>query len=140
MIKKALAGALSCSLLVGSMFTFGCSVGSEESSPAEGEDQQASEQQAAEEPESEYTITDEAFADNGYGSYSITGTFTNTSGKELSYVQVQYRLLDADGAQIGTALANTNNLPDGSPWKFEAIYFSTDSEPASFELAEVSSF
>lgn len=145
MIKKTLVGALSCSLLAGSMLLFGCSVDDEEPSPAEAEerqsaDQLAAEQQAAEEPESDYTISDEALVDNGYGSYSITGTFTNTCGKELSYVQVQYRILDADGAQIGTAWANTSNLPDGSAWKFDAMYFGADGAPAAFELADVSSF
>lgn len=92
------------------------------------------------EADSDYTITDEAFVDNGYGSYSITGTFTNATGRELSYVQVTYRMLDADGAQIGTALANTNNLPDGSAWKFDAMYFDSDVVPASYEFVEVTYF
>lgn len=95
---------------------------------------------AAQEPASDYTIADETFVDNGYGSYSVTGTFTNTSGKEMSYVQISYRMLDEDGAQVGTAWANTNNLPDGSAWKFDAMYFDSDAAPASFQLAEVTGF
>lgn len=92
------------------------------------------------EAQSDYTIADEAFVDNGYGSYSVTGTFTNTSGKDLNYVQVSYRMLDAEGAQIGTAWANTSNLPAAGVWKFDAMYFDTDAAPASFQLAEVSSY
>lgn len=103
-----------------------------------GEDEGATDEST--EGDAEYTISDEAFVDNGYGSYSVTGTFTNTSGKELSYVQVSYRMLDADGAQVGTAWANTTNLPDGSAWKFDAMYFDSDAAPASFQLAEVSSY
>lgn len=89
---------------------------------------------------SDYAISNESFVDNGYGSYSVTGTFANTSGKELSYVQISYRMLDADGAQIGTAWANTNNLPDGGIWKFDAMYFDADVAPTSFQLADVASF
>ena len=37
-----------------------------------------------------------------------------------SYLQIEYNLYDADGAQIGTALANINNLKAGGTWKFEA--------------------
>lgn len=91
-------------------------------------------------PQSDYTIADEAFVDNGYGSYSVTGTFTNTSGKDINYVQISYRMLDADGAQIGTAWANTTSLPNGGAWKFDAMYFDTDAAPASFQLADVTSY
>ena len=70
----------------------------------------------------------------------MTGTFTNTSGKDINYVQISYRMLDADGAQIGTAWANTTSLPNGGAWKFDAMYFDTDAAPASFQLADVTSY
>ena len=104
-------------------------------SSSEGADAQDSSSSSA---AAKYSITDEQLVDKGYGMYSITGTFTNTSGKQYSYVQVEYVLKDASGAQIGTGFANTNNLADGTPWKFEAYCSnSTDEAPASFELSDV---
>ena len=56
------------------------------------------------------------------------------------YIQVEYNLYDADGAQVGTALANTNNLKAGGSWKFEAIGTASPDEVASYELVDVTSF
>ena len=86
-------------------------------------------------------MADEQLVDKGYGMYAITGTLTNTSGKDFGYVQVQYVLKDASGAQIGTAWGNTSSLADGVSWKFEAIAsVNGDEPPASFELADVTGF
>lgn len=88
-----------------------------------------------------YTLTDEALADKGYGAYGISGTFTNTSGKEISYVQLEYVLKDASGAQVGTAYANTTNLSPNTPWKFEAVGTpSNKATVASYELKDVKGF
>ena len=86
-----------------------------------------------------YAITDVQMTGDDY-SVTISGTFTNNSDAEVSYVQVSYRLLDAEGAQIGTAYANTNNLPAGGTWKFEAMGFEPLSSVASYELADVTGF
>ena len=89
--------------------------------------------------DSAYAITDVQMTGDDY-SVTISGTFTNNSDAEVSYVQVSYRLLDAEGAQIGTAYANTNNLPAGGTWKFEAMGFEPLSSVASYELADVTGF
>ena len=86
-----------------------------------------------------YAISDVQMTGDDY-SVTISGTFTNNSDTEVSYVQVSYRLLDAEGAQIGTAYANTNNLPAGGTWKFEAMGFEPLSSVASYELADVTGF
>lgn len=86
-----------------------------------------------------YAISDVQMTGDDY-SVTISGTFTNNSDAEVSYVQVSYRLLDAEGAQIGTAYANTNNLPAGGTWKFEAMGFEPLSSVASYELADVTGF
>lgn len=86
-----------------------------------------------------YAIADVQMTGDDY-SVTISGTFTNNSDAEVSYVQVSYRLLDAEGAQIGTAYANTNNLPAGGTWKFEAMGFEPLSSVASYELADVTGF
>lgn len=94
---------------------------------------------APEADDAAYAITDVQMTGDDY-SVTISGTFTNSSDAEVSYVQVSYRLLDADGAQIGTAYANTNNLPAGGTWKFEAMGFEPLSSVASYELADVTGF
>lgn len=108
-------------------------------SQAAGQGDQQGAAAAGEEPADKYTVADEQLVEDDYLS-SITGTFTNTSGRELSYVQLSYNLFDADGAQIGTAYANTNNLADGGVWKFEAGTLKEPGEVASFKLADVTGF
>lgn len=68
-----------------------------------------------------YTIADEAEDTSNQFAYKITGTLTNNTDKEKSYIQIEYVLYDADGNQVGTALANTNHLKAGGSWKFEAL-------------------
>lgn len=58
----------------------------------------------------------------------------------MSYIQVEYNLYDADGAQVGTALANTNNLKAGGTWKFEAVGTASPDEVASYERVDVTGF
>ena len=86
-----------------------------------------------------YSIADEAMTGDDY-SVTITGTFTNNTDEDISYVQLSYRLLDAEGAQIETAYANTSDLSAGGTWKFEAMGFVGSDEVASFELADVTGF
>lgn len=86
-----------------------------------------------------YSITDETVDDSGYY-FKLDGTFTNLTNKQITYVQVTYTLYDADGAQIGTALANTNNLDANGTWKFEAVSTVQPSEVDSYKLSKVSGF
>lgn len=117
------------------------------SSTSEGSSQEATEQQttqeqtdAEDEQDEPYTVTDEELdTSNPYTTY-ITGTLTNNTDNEVSYIQVEYNLYDADGAQIGTALANTNNLKAGGTWKFEALGTASPDEVASYELVDVTGF
>ncbi|MBM6757012.1 DUF3426 domain-containing protein [Collinsella tanakaei] len=116
---------------------------------SDGGSQQATsgQQEAASEPESEpepepepYAIADEALnTENPYAA-TITGMLTNNTDSDKKYIQVEYVLYDADGAQIGTALANTNNLKAGGSWKFEAFSTVAPDEVASFERADVTGF
>lgn len=89
--------------------------------------------------ESKYSITDEQVVEENYLTY-IKGSFTNTSGKELTYVQLSYNLFDADGNQIGTAFANTSNLADGTTWKFEAMCSQDSNDISSFRLGDVTAY
>lgn len=80
---------------------------------------------------------------NEYLGYSatITGVAENTSGKNFSYASVEFSVYDASGNNVGTALANINNLGKGETWRFEATLFSFPStRPTSFKLVEIAAF
>lgn len=103
-------------------------------------DQSSGEQAQSDQADaSKYSITDEQLAEENYVT-QITGTFTNTSGKELDYVQLSYNLYDSDGAQIGTAYANTTHLANGAVWKFEAYCTKDADEIASYQLTDVTAY
>ena len=68
----------------------------------------------------------------------IVGIIKNNSGSDKGYIQISFTLYDADGNNVGSALANTNNLKADGTWKFEAIVLEDDVK--SFELDEVSGF
>ena len=55
----------------------------------------------------------------GYNGY-VTGTVRNNTNKQYKYVQVEINLYDKSGAQVGSTLANTNNLEPHGLWKFKA--------------------
>lgn len=83
---------------------------------------------------------DEAGDTSNQFAYKITGTLTNNTDKEQSYIQIEYVLYDADGNQVGTALANTNHLKAGGTWKFEAMSTVSPDQVASWERSDVSGF
>jgi hypothetical protein len=68
----------------------------------------------------------------------ITGTVTNLKDKEYSYVQLEFNVYDESGAQIGTALANTNNLESKGAWKFEAL--GTQTGVKTYKLKDVTAY
>lgn len=106
--------------------------GASAAAPATGE-------AASAEPADKYSIDGEELTGDAY-SCKISGVYTNKAGKDLSYVQVSYNLFDADGNQIGTALANTNNLADGGTWKFEAFGSAAVDQVASYKIGDVTGF
>ena len=136
-MKKALIVILVIAAL-GFIGLGACSSGGGDTVKAESSDGTAAE---AEQEKATYELADEQLVDKGYGIYYITGTLTNNSGKDRSYVQIEYVLKDESGAQIGTGLANTNNLAADGVWKYEAICsVSGEEAPAMFEIAEVTGF
>ncbi|WP_324185974.1 FxLYD domain-containing protein [Halococcus agarilyticus] len=55
----------------------------------------------------------------------VTGLVENRSENEASYVQVEigfYR----DDTKVGDGLDNTNNLPSGAQWEYDAAYLEAD--------------
>ncbi len=61
------------------------------------------------------------------GVVSIKGAVKNISGRDLSYAQITFGLYDNEGAQIGTAVANINNLEKDGTWKYTATPLTMDS-------------
>ena len=110
---------------------------SENSTEDEKQQETAKEEASATETSKEkYTITDEAFDTSNPYMASITGKLTNNT----DHLQIEYTLYDNEGNQIGTALANVNNLKAGATWKFEAATFKAPDEIGSYELADVTGF
>lgn len=70
----------------------------------------------------------------------IKGIIKNNSGKDCTYVQVTFNLYDAEGNQVGTALANINNLEKDGTWKFKALGTDVDKQVESFKLAEITGY
>ncbi len=134
MKKPIIAFATACAL-ASSMALAACSSeGTQEPSQDAVEPAAESSAPAAEE---KYTIEGETMTSDGY-STKIAGTLTNNTDKEIGYLQLSYTLYDADGAQLGSAFANINNLEPGGVWKFEAVAF--ESNVATYKLADVTGF
>ena len=57
---------------------------------------------------------------NGFSLY-INGRLTNTSGRDLTYVQILIPTYNEEGHRVGSAIATINNLNDGESWEFEAV-------------------
>lgn len=81
-----------------------------------------------------FTLVESEGSYDGFA-YYVTGTIKNNTNKEYAYVQVTFNLYDSDGAQIGTAMANINNLEPNATWKFKAL--GVTEEVASYKLAEI---
>lgn len=80
------------------------------------------------------TIEKEAYT------WYFKGTVINNKTSDLSYAQVEINLYDADGALLGTAMDNVNNLKAGGKWKFKAMTLLSQDElkeVASWELGDV---
>lgn len=74
----------------------------------------------------------------GEFSSTIVGKIKNNTDSKKGYVQVQFNLYDKEGSQVGTAMANVNNLEAGGTWKFEAMIL--EKNVASYKLSEITGF
>lgn len=80
---------------------------------------------------------------NEYLGYTakITGIAKNVSGRSLSYASVEFSVYDNFGNNLGTALANINNLSNGDTWRFEAHLLDYPStKPASYRIADITAW
>lgn len=77
-------------------------------------------------------------APDSIGAQYAEGTITNKTTKQYSYLQVEINEYDASGAQVGSTLANVNNLEAKGTWKFKASV--TDQNVKSVKLKDVTGF
>ena len=56
----------------------------------------------------------------------------------ITYVQVSINLYDKNDSQVGSTLANVNNLEPGKTWNFEAPVM--EQNVASYKIVEVTGF
>lgn len=102
--------------------------------------QSATEQTADANQAADFTVSDEKLNKDSYGA-TITGTVTNVSGKDKSYVQISYTLYDKEGNLLGNAYANANDLKAGASWKYEAYAGVSDPKAiATFERGDMTSW
>lgn len=70
-----------------------------------------------------------------YGAFQVVGTLV--ADKDYSYIQIEIPCYDADGNNVGTAIANASNISKGETWKFEATQFDGGGVDCKIEKADV---
>jgi len=85
--------------------------------------------------DSDFTLVESHTETGQYGNEYVAGTIKNNDNKEFSYVQVTINEYDASGAQIGSTLANVDNLEAYGTWKFQAPVL--DSKAVSFKVKQI---
>jgi len=97
----------------------------------------ASAKKAANDPGNEiqekFTLVDWGWERGEYNNNYISGTVKNNTNKTYGYAQISFSLHDEDGAQVGSAMANINNLEARGTWKFKAIVLTKTATKAKFK-------
>jgi hypothetical protein len=75
-------------------------------------------------------VSDVKWGSGEFGTKHIEGIVRNNTDHHYSYVQVEINLYDGSGVQVGSTLANVNNLEPGSKWRFEAPVLSDNASSA----------
>lgn len=83
-----------------------------------------------------FTLLSDNETTDSIGTTYIQGEIKNNTDKTYSYVQVTFNLYDANGAQLGTAIDNINNLEPNGIWKYKAMGLVTE-KVASYKLVEI---
>jgi len=73
-----------------------------------------------------------------YGVRYVVGQVRNNADRTYSYVQVTINLYDNSGAQVGSTLANVNNLEPGGLWKFKAVLI--EDTATNYKIKEITGF
>ncbi len=76
---------------------------------------------APKQPAAKFTLVDWTFKRDALDMVTIVGNVRNNTSRTMSYVQISYNLYDENGAQVGSTIANVNNLEPNGVWKFETM-------------------
>jgi uncharacterized protein YcfL len=68
----------------------------------------------------DFTLVESHVETGDYGTRYVVGTIKSNVNKQFSYAQVTINEYDSSGAQIGSTMANVNNLEPHATWKFKA--------------------
>ena len=86
-----------------------------------------------------YDVSEIKVENNGFSTY-VSGTLTN-NGEGKGYVQITIPCYDKDGAKMGDAMANVNDIEANGKWKFKAMFLGTEKpESCDISKADVSGF
>lgn len=83
-----------------------------------------------------FTLISDKKTTDAVGTTYIEGEIKNNTDKSYSYVQVTFNLYDDNGAQLGTAVDNINNLEPNATWKYKALGLVTE-KVSSYKLVEI---
>lgn len=131
--KKRHIVALLC-LVVFVVFAMGSSNSKNTASNASS---QSSSSQVAQEKKSDLEVLEHSTSSEQYSNY-VVGTVRNNSNKKYGYVQISINLYDDSGAQVGSTMANLNNLEPGGTWKFKALIM--DKRASKYKIDKVTGF
>ena len=81
-------------------------------------------------------LLDNDWEHDGYLRYAV-GHIRNNTNKTYRYVQISINLYENE-TQVGSTLANVNNLEPGATWEFKALV--TADNATSYKITEITGF
>jgi hypothetical protein len=70
-------------------------------------------------------------------SYTVEYTLTNDTGRDFSYIEVQYDVFDANGVKLGNSFTNISNVTNGQVFKIKLDLYQEGA--ASYKITSISS-
>lgn len=86
----------------------------------------------------DFTVLEDHVETGDYGAKYIVGTLKSNRDVTYSYVQVTINLYDSSNTQVGSTLANVNNLEPFAAWKFKAPIMNSDA--TTYKIMGVNAF
>jgi hypothetical protein len=68
----------------------------------------------------------------------VMGSAKNMSSRGFRYVQISINLYNDSGVQVGSTIANVNNLAAGDTWAFKAVVI--EDGVTRFEIKDITAF
>lgn len=118
-MKKKIGLLIGCALFV-ILAVGSVPSGEKENVKVNNKQTQSSEKQPQQEEKKEYEISDVETKSDQFATY-VSGVLQNNGAKK-GYVQITIPCYDKDGAKLGDALANVNDIEANGKWKFKAMF------------------